>query len=184
MARAGGSFVSLCPSPFNSCFPLADLATFPTYAPDPSLPSPRGMCPASSCPTRCRTGPSSVRLPYTPNEPWSHGHVLLQVGPVSSLSLDSGIGQLSSAHLRASQDSASLILLAAKPGSMVELLLNPSCPSQYRLSKVPSSICLLQWLQGVSLTPPSFFLCLCSEFPLCSILHCSRPRAASFINQW
>lgn len=135
MVRAGGSFVSLCPSPFNSCFLLADLATFPTYAPDPSLPSPRGMCPASSCPTKCWTGPSSVeghsvRLSHTPDKPWSHVHLLLQVGPVSSLSLDSGTGQLSSAHLRASQDSTSLILQAAEPGSMLELLLNPSCPSQ------------------------------------------------------
>lgn len=135
MVRAGGSFVSLCPSAFNSCFPLADLATFPTYTPDPSLPSPRGICPASSCPTKCWMGPSSVeghsvRLPHTPDKPWSHGHLLLQVGLVSSLSLDSGTGQLSSARLRASQDSASLILQAAEPDSVLELLLNPSCPSQ------------------------------------------------------
>lgn len=55
--------------------------------------------------------------------------MLLQAEPVSSLRLDSGIGQLSSADLSARQASVSSTLQAAEPGSMLEVPLSLSFSS-------------------------------------------------------
>lgn len=132
VARTAGSHVSFFPSPFNTHFPPADLAPLPTYALHPSLPSPRTMCPASSCPTKCGKGSFSVEghtmrlIPITDN-PWSPWHMLFQVGPDSSLSPQLRIGPLSSAPRSWCQPGlhmASLLLLSAEVGQHLELLLN------------------------------------------------------------
>ena len=44
-----------------------------------------------------------------------------------------------------------------------------------------SGVCVLRWLHGFSLTPPTLSSSICLEFLPCPILCCNRPKAASLL---